>query len=282
MKKQKIKITTDSSSDFYPLAEEFGVDMVPQVIVLGDTEYFDGVNVNANDVYEYVAKTKKLPKTAAISGTYIEEMFEKLSKENDAVIHVSISSKLSTSIEIAQRAAKKFKNVFVVDSLGTCGAQGILVMKAAELAKQGKSVDEIIKTVEGLRSKVVLGCVVQTLDFLHKGGRVSGLKKVVASLLKIKPMLGLVDGKIVAMPQKYKGKHNIVLEQFMKDRFSENPNADKEVCIVLYGKMPDEYAAKAELQAKDAGFKKVYKIPLGANMTCHSGPGTLVVVFLTK
>ena len=202
---EKIKITSDSTCDLpQNLVEENGIGICPIAILLGLDEYHDTVDVDANKVLEYVKQTGTLPKTAATSIDAYKEYFEQYTKDGYTVIHFNISSKSSSCYNNASMAAKEMEIVYVVDSLSLTTGQGIQILLASEMAKQGKSAKEIVDTINADIAKVQVSFVVDKLDFLHKGGRCSSAAAVMSKVLKIHPSIAMKEGAL-AVDKKYMG-----------------------------------------------------------------------------
>lgn len=279
MTKKRIKITTDSAADFATLAKEFDVTVVPLTVSLGDNEFVDGVNISPDDIYNYYKEYGKLPKTSAINETKFDEVFTEFSKEYEAVIHIGVSSNISLSTTAAKTSAKKFKNVYVVDSLSLSSGVALLVVKAAELTSSAKDATEIVRELENLVPKVSASFVIDTLEFLYKGGRCSFLKLLGANLFKIKPQLDVVGGKIKPT-KKFRGKQEQAIDRYVKEKLAENTSANKAFCFITHTLMPMNWVANAVKQAIAAGFKRVFETVAGATITTHCGAGTLGILFL--
>ncbi len=278
----KIKLTTDSASDLtLKEAKELDCHIIPLVIVLGDEEFEDGVNIKNEQIFEYVDKNGILPKTSATNAFTYEEVFKKYAKDYDAVIHIALSSGISTVCQNAKTAAHNFNNVFVVDSLSLSSGLALLIYKARELAKEGKSGKEIADILTKQTSKVQASFVVETLDYLRKGGRCSMLQALGANVFKIRPSLNLIDGKIIA-GKKHRGKQIEVVKSYVEDILTTHPNADKNLCFVTHSKIKPEYTEIVKEAAKNFGFKTILEREAQCTITSHCGPGTIGLLYLEK
>lgn len=192
-----IHITSDSTTDLGELYEKRGIKTLPLAVVLGKDTYEDGVTVHPNDIYDFVAKNKVLPKTAARSVEEHREFFASILKsDEDSIVHFTISSKLSVTYQNAVAAAKEFKNVYVVDTYSLSSGGGLLTLYACDLRDEDKySAKEIYEKCLARVPFVEASFFVDTMDYLYKGGRCSGLASFFATALKLKPSLVLVDGK---------------------------------------------------------------------------------------
>ena len=201
----KIKITADSTCDLSEeLLKKWDIALMPMHILMGEDSYLDGVTVHPADVFAYVNQGGKMPKSAAANLVEYTEFFAPFAKEYDAVIHISVSSKLSSCFQNARLAAGEFENVCVVDSQNICTGQGYLVLKAAKWAADGLTARAIQMKLQSLAKRVELSFVLDRLDFMAKSGRCSGVLAFGANLLGIKPALEVINGELKVV-KKYRG-----------------------------------------------------------------------------
>ena len=277
-----IRITSDSTCDLGHLVKERDITILPLQVNLGSDSYFDGVDIKPEDIFAFVAETKQLPKTAAPSIGDYEEFFKKqLDGGYDEVIHFNISAKSSGSHNMAKQAAESFGGkVRVIDSKALSSGQGLLVMKACDLRDEGKSAAEIEEEILEVRTRVNTSFVPDSLDYLHKGGRVSGMVKVAAAAFKIHPLIYMEDGQLVP-GKKYKGKMNVLIKQYVEDLKEKYPSYDKTRCFVTHSSADQELvdAAKAKV-AELFEFDEVIETVAGSIITSHCGRGTLGVLFI--
>lgn len=281
----KIKITADSTCDLgNELAEKFGVGILPLSVILGDTKiYRDGIDLTPQDIFDFVAKTGKLPKTCATTVEEYAEYFGKLLEEYEAVIHFNISSKASSSYSNAVTAAARFAGkVDVVDSLALSSGQGLLVLKACELASGGRSPREIVSAVESLRPKVNTSFVPDSLDYLHKGGRCSLTSLIGAKVLRLHPMIEMRDGQL-RPTKKYMGGMDRCLKNYVNDLAAEYPNYDKSRCFITHSSCEPEIVARVREQVSEKfSFDEISETVAGSVVTSHCGKGTLGVLFISE
>ena len=191
----KVKITSDSTCDLSPeLINRYDIGILPLLITFGEKAFRDGVDVSPEDIYQFVDETKSLPKTCALNTTEYEEFFRKWTDQGYALVHFCIGSKFSSTCQNAQIAASSMENVYVVDSENLSTGQGLLVLRAAELQKEGLGADEIFKTCTALAPLVEASFVLDDLEYLVKGGRCSGVAAFGANLLKLKPCIEVRSG----------------------------------------------------------------------------------------
>ena len=199
----------------------------------------------------------------------------------DALIHFNISQKSSVSHNVAKAAAEKFGGkVRVVDSMALSSGQGLLVMKACDMRDEGKSVDEIERAVNTLKLRTNTSFVPDSLDYLHKGGRVSGMVNLAAGLFKIHPLIKMENGQLVP-GKKYKGKMNVLIKQYIDDLKETYPKYDKTRCFVTHSSADRELVDTAIAKVKEVfEFDEVIETVAGSIITSHCGKGTLGVLFI--
>ena len=281
---EKIKIISDSTCDL--TKEEvasLGVEIVPVEIILGSECHLDGDGITSESVLEYVKNTGELPKTAATNSERYEETFKKFVDEGYKVIHFDISSKSSSMYFNAVAAAEKFNgNVFVVDSMALSSGQGLLIMKTCDYIKEGKSFDEICEILKELPKKVQTSFVVDTLEYLHKGGRCSLTSLMGAKVLKLHPYISMVDGQLKAK-KKYMGGMAKCLSQYVHDVAEEYKSYDKTRCFVTHSPSDPELVKIVINLAKELfDFKEVIESTAGCTVTSHCGPNTIGILFITE
>lgn len=277
----KIRITSDSTCDLGEHVQKRDIGIMPLQVNLGDKAYRDGVDIVPEDIFKFVAETNVLPKTAAPSIGEYEEFFKKELETADVVIHFNISSKSSGSHNFAKMAAEGFEGkVYVIDSKALSSGQGLLVLKACDLRDEGKSVEEIVDTCMQLRDYVNTSFVPDSLEYLHKGGRVSGMVKTVAGMFKIHPLIYMDDGQLVP-GKKYKGKMNILLKQYVEDLKEKYPSYDKTRCFVTHSTADKEVVEEVKAKVKELfTFDEVLETVAGSIVTSHCGQGTIGVIFI--
>ncbi|MBQ7830861.1 MAG: DegV family protein, partial [Clostridia bacterium] len=248
---------------------------------LGDKAYHDGVDITPADIFQYVAETKELPKTSAPSIGDYEEFFKEQLTFGDEVLHFNISAKSSGSHNFAKMAAESFGGkVRVIDSMALSSGQGLLVLKAADMRDEGKSMDEIEETILALRERVNTSFVPDRLDYLYKGGRCSKMEMFGANILKIHPLIYMEDGKLVP-GKKYRGKMSFLIKQYVEDVNEQYPNYDKGRCFVTHSSAEPDVVNAAKEKVKELfDFDEVIETVAGSIITSHCGKGTLGVLFI--
>ncbi len=276
----KIAISAESTLDLSKeLIKQYDVHVIPFTVLLGETPYLDG-DINSQDIFDYVDKTKILPRTCAINEFQYHEYFQGLLDQGyDAVIHFALSSEISAACSQACNAAKKMDNVYVIDSRSLSTGIALEVIYASKLVKKGLKPQEIVEKVNARVPYVQASFVIQTLEYLHKGGRCSGLARFGAAILRIKPQIIVSDGKM-APAKKYFGRKSQVIAAYCRDTLEQFANPDLSVAFVTHTLATPEMVAIAIDALQKRGFKTIYETTAGATITSHCGPQTLGILFI--
>ncbi len=280
---QKYVITSDSTCDLTKeQIAEYGIVIKPLTIVLDGKEYSDNIDINVDQLLAHVDNGGALPKTAATSIEEYKEFFKPFVDEGKEVIHFNISSKLSSCNQNATNAGKELGNVYVVDSKQLSTGQGLLILKAAQMLSEGKSVKETYEEINKLVDKVQTSFVVDRLDFLHKGGRCSLAQFIGAKLLKLHPHLSMVDGAL-KVKKKYQGNMRRSLDSYVNDLAAEYTSYDKSIVFITHCNADDEYVEMVLNKVKEVfEFEQVVVSKAGTTISSHCGKNTLGVLFITE
>ena len=279
-----VKIISDSTCDLsQEIIQRFDIEVFPLVVTLGDRVGKDGVDIEPEDIYAYVEKTGKLSKTSAINAAESMSVFKKWRDQGYEVVHVNISSDFSSCYQNACIAAQEVGGVYVVDSRNLSSGQGHVVLYAADLAKEGLPAEEIAEKCRNLTSRVEASFVVNTIDYLYKGGRCSALAALGANLLGIKPCIEVIGGKMTP-GKKYRGNINKVIRAYAEDRLKDRQDIVQDRIFITHTKCDPEVIeqVKALIKEFQPGIKEVFDTTAGATVTTHCGPGTLGVLFIRK
>lgn len=278
-----IKIMSDSTCDLSPeLAEKFNVSILPLTVIKNGESYLDNVTITPKDIFAHVASGGALCSTTATNvGEYIEQ-FEKFAPDYDGVIHISLGSGFSSSYQNACLAAEDFENVRVVDSKNLSTGQGLVVLKACELAQTCDNIDTLQQMLQEFTDKVEASFLLDQLQYMVKGGRCSGAAALGANLLNLKPCIEVRDGKM-SVVKKYRGNYAKTLASYIKERLSGRDDLDKGTLFITNTPISDECmdSVKAAV-AEYADFENIYWTEAGSTISCHCGPGTLGVLFVRK
>lgn len=284
--KYNIAITTDSTCDLpQELIEQNEITVIPLTVLLGDEVYRDGVDIKPQDIYSYVEKTGTLPKTAAVTPETYHNVFKKLTDEGKKVVHIGFSSGLSSSYQNACVAASEFENVICVDSKNLCTAMGLLVLKACDFRAKGMDAKRIADKVNRLVPKVSATFVLDSLEYLHKGGRCSSVAKFGANILGIKPSIAVnTETGTLEVSKKYRGKMDAVYRQYASDRLNEIKRMSPDrVVIANSGGVSSETLAfvRGMIDGKDI-FDNLILADAGCTISSHCGPKTLAIFYIKK
>ena len=280
----KVIISSDSTCDLTPeTIKKYGIKICPISIILGGKEYHDTVDVNAEQVLDFVKSTGTLPKTSAIGQAVYEEYFTSLKAEGDKILHFCISSKASSCVNQARAAAETVGGVTVVDSYSLSSGQGIQILRAADMLAEGKSLEETVKFIEENKTKVQISFVVDTLEFLHKGGRCSSVALVASKVLKIHPSIAISDGAL-AVKKKYMGSSmQRALTQYVHDTAAEYRNYDDTRVFVTHSPADPALVELVKERVKaEFDFKEIIETTAGSTVTSHCGYNTIGIIFYTK
>lgn len=280
----QVRIFADSTTDFPPhLAEKFNIGVVPLYVVYGEECYKDKFEITTNEIYNRFHTEGKLPQTAAPAPADFIAAFTPCIERDEQIVFISMSSKISSTYQNATIAASEFPkgSIHVVDSLNVSGGTALLVLKAAKLATEGATAQEIVQMVEEERNYIDMDVLVSQLDFLHKGGRVSSVQHMIGSLLKIRPVLKIKEG-IIYSADRYRGKTEKAVERMLTG-FIENVNKiDRDLVIIAQtlAEKAADYVKTTLLEKTD--IKNVEIIEGGCAISCHCGPGTVALMYKKK
>lgn len=278
----KIKITADSTCDLSAeLIEKYNVGIMPLHVALGGKDCLDGVTIVPEDIYGYYAASKKLPRSGARSADDYSEFFKSFLKDGyDAVVHFDISADMSGSFDNAMLAAQDVGNVYVVDSRNLSTGTGLLVLDACDQAEQGMDASDIAKRARSRAGAVRASFIIDTLEFLYKGGRCSSLAYLGANLLQIKPVIKVKDGRmgIAAKPM---GRYKRCVDKYAEMVKNSCTSPDKTRCFVTHTKMDDGIAEQVIATVKSWGiFDEILETTAGCTVTTHCGANTIGILFI--
>lgn len=278
-----IKITADSTCDLSPeLLAKYNISLAPLHVLIDEEDYLDGVDITPKDIFHYVGIENKACKTAAINTYEYDAFFKPFTQQYEAVVHISLGSEFSSCHQNALVAAQSFENVTIIDSQNLSTGSGLLVMKAAELAQQNCTVEEIQAQLLALIPEVEASFVIDKMDYLKRGGRCSSLEAFGATLLKIKPSIEVSSGKM-EVGKKYRGQFSSSLEKYVKDRLHNRTDIDCSRIFITHAECSDELVqnVKAMIE-KYQHFDEILITNAGCTVSTHCGPNTLGILFKRK
>lgn len=278
-----IKITCDSTADLSKdLMERYNIDTIPLYINLNGKSFKDGVDIQSDDIYEYVKKTGILPKTAAVSIKDYMDFFKKFHSSYDAVIHINLGEKFSSSHQNAVIAAGEFSNVYVINSNNLSTGTGHIVLEAAMMAEKGLSLEKIIENLQQLTENIETSFVIDTLDYLKMGGRCSSLQAFSANLLNIKPTIEVIDGKM-EVGKKYRGKIEKSINKYVADRLQGRTDIVTDRIFITHSGISEEIIAQVKDKVQEyQNFDEIVVTRASCTISCHCGPNTLGILFKRK
>ncbi len=281
-----VKVLADSTCDLSKeLVEKYDIEIIPLHIVLGEAEYKDGEDIGPDEIYQWSDANRTTPKTSAVSIADVMDMYKKYQKEYDEIVVFSISSKMSTTVNVMQMAAEELEiedRVFVVDSENLSTGIGLLVIEAAIMAQEGKSGKEIAECVAALRPYVRASFVVDTLTYLHRGGRCSGVAALAGGALKLHPKIVVSDGSMKP-DKKYRGKIGKVILDYAKELEEALWEAKKERVFITHSGCDESIVESVRQYLKELDyFDEILVTRAGGVISSHCGPGTLGVLFIAN
>lgn len=282
---KKVILSADSTCDLGDaLKEKYEVNYYPYHIILDNKEYLDNVDITPDDLYKAYWEKKLLPKTAAVNVSEYLTHFEQWTKQGYEVIHISLGGALTSACQNAMLAAQELEGVYTVDSRNLSTGMGHLVIEAGKLIQEGLGAKEIAERLNGMTSKVHASFILDTLEFMKAGGRCSQVAAFAASLLNLKPSI-IVDNTSGAMSvgKKYRGDLKKVLCKYTKDQLAAYDNIRHDKIFITHSGIEQEYIDLVRETIKEtASFEAIYDTRASCTISCHCGPRTLGVLFMTE
>lgn len=280
----KVKIISDSTCDLSKeIIQKYNITIAPLYVILGNDTKKDGIDVTPDDIYTYVDKNGTLPSTSAVNIPDYQDVFKHWTEQGYEIVHFSISSDFSSSYNNARLVASEFDNVYVVDSRNLSTGQGLVVLHGCELAQKGISAKEIAAECTEITNKVEASFVVNSIDYLYKGGRCSALSAFGANLLQLKPCIEVVDGKMKP-GKKYRGNIGRVMSNYVIDRLQGRDDINKHRIFITHTKCNQEDIDEVRNKVCELcpDFEEIIETTAGCTVTTHCGPATLGILFLRK
>ena len=283
MSKQKIAVLTDSTA-YLPenVLDELNIHVIPLTINWGEKVYFDRVDISPNEFYKKLQVEKELPKTSQATVGEFKEMYDALAAEYEGIVAVLLSSGLSGTVDSGLSAQQMMGDfpIEVVDTKVTAAALGLCAIKAAEVARDGGSLDEIAAAAREVAEKQTVMFIVDTLEFLHRGGRIGGAQRLFGSMLAIKPLLHLKDGKIDSLDS-VRTKKKAIHE--MLSIFEQAVDGHENLHVAIFHGAAEEEAEKIRDSISEKYSPKTLMImELSPVIGVHTGPGTVAMTYYTE
>lgn len=279
-----VKIIADSTCDLSAkLLEKYEVSVLPLHILLGEQEYEDGVDLTPEEIYRWSDEHKTTPKTSAPAFDRAVELFRLHIENGCEIVCFAISEEMSTSANVMRLAAEELEasdRVTVIDSASLSTGIGLLVIEAAVMAKAGEKAAQIAERMEELKPLVRASFVVDTLTYLHRGGRCSGVAALAGSALKLHPKIVVENGKMNP-EKKYRGKMEKVLLDYAKDLKEALCLARKDRVFITHSGCEEQTVEKVRIWLEELHiFDEILITRAGGVISSHCGPGTLGVLFI--
>lgn len=277
-----IHIFADSTCDLSDaIIEKYNITIVPLCIVLDDKSYYDRTEITPRDIFEWADAHKTTPKTAAVTFEYVETLLRPCMEAGEDAIFFGISEDMSTTCNVVRLVAKEFAEgrVFVINSQNLSTGIGLQVMRAAELAAEGKDAEAIVQEIEAARDKVQASFVVDTLTYLARGGRCSGAAALMGNALKLHPCIEVKNGKM-GVSKKYRGKMDRVLLQYAEDQTEKLKKADSRRVFITHSEIDPALVEEVRTYLVSLNkFEEIIETEAGGVISSHCGPGTLGILY---
>ena len=281
-----VKIISDSTCDLSrELLERDDVDIVPLHVLMGDSEYEDGVDIMPDEIYAWSDANKTTPKTSAASLERVIEIFKPYIDNGQEIVSFSISEDMSTSANVMRLAARELnaeERIKVINSANLSTGIGLQVIEAALMAKDGKTAEEIERRIEEIKPRIRTSFVVDTLTYLYRGGRCSGLAAMAGGVLKLHPRISVADGKM-SPGKKYRGNISKAVMDYVKDMEESLKNAEPSRAFITHSGCDRQLLDTVRSYLEGLGvFEEILETRAGGVISSHCGPGTLGVLFIEK
>lgn len=284
----RVKIISDSACDLSEdIIDQYEIEVLPIVVINKDREYLDKIDIIPEELYEGM-RNSQIFRTSQIPPTVFLKSFENIGKKEESAIYIAFSSGLSgtynTSIAVKESIQEKYPDLDldIIDTKAASGGLGLIVLKAAQMAKDGKSKKEILQVIELYKKNMEHIFTVDDMEYLFRGGRVSKTQVVIGGLLNIKPILNVEDGNLVPI-DKARGRNMAfkTMLDIIEDR-SKNTDLKKQCIGITHGDDIDGAMKMKELINEKFGVENFIVNIIGAAIGAHSGPGTIAVFFLNE
>lgn len=281
-----VQIVADSTCDLsQKLIEQYHIHILPLTVSLNDTEYRDGIDLHAADIFRAVGNGSSLPKTAAVSVAVFADCFREILAEHpgDEILCITIGSKFSSCFQNASIAAEETGSVTAVDSCNLSTGFGHVVLSAAEYTAEGHTASE---TAAYLNAQIIpyvdASFIIDRLDYLRKGGRCSSVAALGANLLKLKPCIEVKNGEM-HVAKKYRGNFVHCVSEYAKERLADRSSIrDHRIFVTHTDASPEAVKAAKDAVREAGGFELTEETAAGCTISCHCGPNTLGILFIRK
>ncbi len=279
---ERICIAADSTFDMtLDMVQQYGIEVSASYVRMDDKDYLDYPDLKQSELFDYFRRTRKLPQTAAANPNDYEELFQKCLADHDAVIFIAKSSGMSSCYANAVIAASNMEHVYVVDSLSISSGSSMLAIEAVRL-KDTMGASELAEYLKTYREKIIGSFIIETLEYLHEGGRCSTLAFLGASTLQIRQSINIRDGKLV-VGKKYMGTYKRALRDFIETTLAQYQQMQPDRLMISHA-IQDEEMLKGLIAQIDAlhYFKEIIPLSVCAAVACHGGPNAFGIFTVMK
>lgn len=278
--KNKIAITTESAADLSnEIAAEYDIKIIPMNIVIGEEEYKDGIDLSTKELYKKCALYRSTAKTSGVSPYEYNEFFEQFTENGFDVVHVSLSSKISSCFQNALFAVKESENIFIVDSLNLSAGTAMLALEGAKLRDNGRAAKEIASALEKMRTKINTSFILKDTETIYKGGRCTAAERFGANLFSIRPSIDVIGGKLIP-GKRYKGKIESARQKYIFDKLKENKPIRAGRCHLNYSALDQNEVDELVSYIKATSlFDEIMVNEAGCCISAHCGKGCMGIIF---
>ena len=280
----KVQIIVDSTSDLSPeIIKNKNIALVPLYVVFGENEYKDGIEITTNDLFEKVNLTGNLPKTSAPTPMDFYNIFHPYIEQGKDIIYIGLSSHLSATVQNSKIAALEFPKdrIHIIDSLNLSSGIALLALQAADYADIGMETKLIVKKVEEMVPKIQTFFAIDTLEYLQKGGRCSAIQSFIGNMLKIRPILKVIDGKII-LYEKVRGKKEKTLDSLLMNLLKDKKKLDTSRIALIHSLSPKDLEYLKEEVSSLLVFEEILTFEAGCVISSHCGPKAVGIMYSTK
>lgn len=277
-----IKIITDSTCDLdLSLQKELNIDILPLTVHFGDEEFHDGIDITKKEFYDKLRESETSPTTSQVTPAAFEKLFVKYSEEGHNIIVITLASKLSGTYQSAHIAKTTLENedINLIDSETTTAGLAWLIYEAVSLRDKGASVEEIVQHIENAKKKIVVYAMIENLEYLKKGGRLSVVGATIGTLLNLKPIIQIRHG-VVNIVHKTRGTNKAY--KWMLNQFREDNIDTSQTIFFGHTDAPDKLSAFIEAAIKKEKTIIQESVEIGITVGTHGGPGCIGIGFITK
>ncbi|MBO5318400.1 MAG: DegV family protein [Ruminococcus sp.] len=281
-----VKIISDSTCDLSPdLIKKYGIKIMPLHIVLGDKEYEDGFSITPDEIYKWSDENNATPKTSAINLEYTMDIFRPIIEAGDEIVCFGISGEMSTTVNVMRLAAEELEaedRIFIIDSRNLSTGIGLQVIEAAIMAAEGHSAAQIAGRIAEIIPRVRASFVIDTLKYLHRGGRCSGMAAFAGTALKLHPKIVVNEGKM-SPTKKYMGNISRVVMNYVREMEKNLRNAETDRVFITHSGCSKAIVSDVRKYLEELGiFSEILETRAGCVVSSHCGPNTLGVLFIEK